>query len=87
MRERVLIYTPRGPEWTMLLRIIAFIAAAIPLFLFVRAVFFRKTTRINEGFKEFKKQANLAVTIFLVLIGCLVAVAFGKLAWAWWTSV
>jgi hypothetical protein len=53
----------------------------------VRAVFFRKTTRINEGFKEFKKQANLAVTIFLVLIGCLVAVAFGKLAWAWWTSL
>ncbi len=40
-------------------------AAAILIFLFVRSVFFRRTTRINEGVKEFKKQANLAVSIFL----------------------
>ena len=33
----------------MLLKIIAFIAAAIPLFLFVRSVFFRRSTRMNEA--------------------------------------
>jgi hypothetical protein len=71
----------------MLLKIIALIAAAIPLFLFMRAVFFRRTTRLNEGLKEFKKQTNLAVTIFLVLIGCVVAAGAAKLAWAWWTSL
>jgi hypothetical protein len=69
----------------MLLKIIAFIAAAIPLFLFIRSVFFRRTTRMSDGLREFKKKANLAVTIFLVLIGCLVAFAAAKLAWSWWT--
>jgi hypothetical protein len=59
----------------MLLKVIAFIATAIPIFLFVRSFFFRRTTRINEGLKEFKKQTDLAILIFLFLIGCVVAVA------------
>jgi hypothetical protein len=63
----------------------AFVAAAIPIFLFVRSVFFRRTTPINDGLKRFKKQADLAVSIFLLLIGCVVVVAVGKLAWTWWT--
>ena len=71
----------------MIFKIIAFVAATIPIFLFVRSIFFRRTTRINDGFKEFKKQANLAVSIFLFLIGCVVIVALGKLAWTWWTSL
>ena len=69
----------------MIFKIIAFLAAAIPIFLFVRSIFFRRTTRINEGLKEFKKQANLAVSIFLFLIGCVVVFAVGKLVWKWWT--
>jgi hypothetical protein len=69
----------------MTFKIIAFLAAAIPLFLFVRSIFFRRTTRPNESFKEFKKQANLAFSIFLFLIGCVVVFAAGKLAWTWWT--
>jgi phosphate/sulfate permease len=71
----------------MLFKIIAFIAAAIPIFLFVRAIFFKRTTRFDESIKEFKKQGNLAVTIFLVLIGCVVAFAAGKLIWTWWASL
>jgi hypothetical protein len=71
----------------MIFKIIAFLAAAIPVFLFVRSVFFRRTTRVNEGVKEFKKQANLAVSIFLFLIGCVVAVAAGKLIWTWWSPL
>ena len=70
----------------MILKIIAFVVAAIPIFLFVRSVFFRRTTRINDGLKEFKKQANLAVSIFLILIACVVAFAAGKLIWTWWSS-
>jgi glucan phosphoethanolaminetransferase (alkaline phosphatase superfamily) len=65
----------------MIFKIIAFLAAAIPIFLFVRSIFFRRTTRINEGLSEFKKQANLAVSIFLFLIVCVVVFAAGKLAW------
>ena len=71
----------------MLFKIIAFVAAAIPIFLFIRAVFFRRTTRINDGFKEFKKQTNLAVSIFLFLVGCIVVAALGKLVWTWWTML
>ena len=69
----------------MIFKIIAFVAAAIPLFLFIRAIIGRRPTRINEGLKEFKKQANLAVSIFLFLIGCVVVFAVGKLVWTWWT--
>jgi hypothetical protein len=67
----------------MLFKIIAFVAAAIPIILFLRAIFFRRPTRISEGFKEFKKQSNLAVTIFLILIGVVVAFTLVKLAWTW----
>ena len=42
----------------MIFKIIAFIAAAIPIVLFIRAIFFKRSTRINESVKEFKKQAN-----------------------------
>jgi hypothetical protein len=69
----------------MILKIIAFLAAAIPIFLAIRSIFFRRT-RVSDGLKEFKKQANLAVSIFLVLIGCLVVLTLGKLAWTWLAS-
>jgi hypothetical protein len=71
----------------MIFKIIALLAAAIPIFLFVRSIFFPRTTRINEGLREFKKQANLAVSIFLFLIVCVVVFAAGKLAWTWWSSL
>jgi len=67
----------------MMFKIVAFVAAAIPIFLFVRSIFFRRPTRLNVGFKEFMKQSDLAVSIFLFLIGCVVIFAAGKLVWAW----
>jgi hypothetical protein len=71
----------------MIFKIMAFLAAAIPIFLLVRSIFFRPTGRINESLKEFKKQTNLAVSIFLFLAGCVVAIAAGKLIWTWWTAL
>jgi len=68
----------------MIFKIIALIAVAIPIFLFVRSVLLQRTTRVNEGLREFKKQANLAVSIFLFLIVCVVVFAAGRLAWTWW---
>jgi hypothetical protein len=70
----------------MIFKIIAFLVAAVPVVLFVRTMFFKRPTRMSARFDEFKKQANLAVTFFLVLIGCVVAIGIGKLAWTWWTS-
>jgi hypothetical protein len=63
----------------MIFKILAFVAAAIPIFLFVRSIFFRRPTRLNEGFKEFKKQSDVAVSIFLFLIACVVIFAVGRL--------
>ena len=71
----------------MLLKTIAFIAAAIPIILFVRAVFFRRTTRLGEDVKEFKKQFDLAIWVFLGLVGFVFAIAIGKLIWTWWVAV
>ena len=71
----------------MIFKIIALIAVAIPIFLFVRSVLLQRTTRVNEGLREFKKQANLAVSIFLFLIVCVVVFAAGRLAWTWWSSL
>jgi len=71
----------------MIFKIIACLAAARSSLPFARSVFFRRTTRVNEGLKEFKKQANLAASIFLFLIACVVAVAAGKLIWTWWSPL
>jgi len=71
----------------MLLKLIAFVAAAIPAVLFVRAIFFRRPNRFSGVASEFKKQVDFAIWIFLGLIGCIVAVAVGKLAWTWWTAL
>jgi hypothetical protein len=67
----------------MLFKIMAFIAAAIPIILLLRSLFFRRPNRVSESFKEFKKQSNLAVTILLVLIGVVVVFTLVKLAWTW----
>jgi phosphate/sulfate permease len=67
----------------MIFKIIGFVVAAIPIFFFVRSMFFRRPMRMHEGFKEFKKQSDLAVSIFLLVIGCVVIFAVGKLIWAW----
>ncbi len=71
----------------MLLKIIAFIAAAVPVFLFVRAVFFKRTSPLGEGVKEFRKQFDLAIWIFLGVVGFVFAIAIGKLIWTWWVPV
>jgi len=74
-------------EGIMLLKLIAFIAAAVPLILFLRSIFFRRPTRMSGRMKELKKQIDLAVWIFLGLVGCIVAFAVGKLVWTWWAAM
>jgi len=71
----------------MLLKLIALLAAAIPLILFLRKVFFRRPSKFSATLSEFKKQVDLAIYIFLGLIGCVVVFALGKIAWTWWTTL
>ena len=70
----------------MFLKLVALIAAAIPVILFMRAVFGRRQTKLGAMMREAKKQIDLAIWIFLALIGCVMAFALGKIAWTWWTA-
>jgi hypothetical protein len=54
IRVRVSFNKP-GENATMIFKMLAFVAAAIPIFLFVRSMLLRRPTRIHEGYKEFKK--------------------------------
>ncbi len=69
----------------MLLKIIAFLSAAIPIILFLRAMFARRPSRIGAALGEARKQVDLAVTIFLGIIACVAVFALGKIVWTWWT--
>jgi hypothetical protein len=71
----------------MLLKFIAFISVAIPLILFLRRMFAGRRTKLGTALTEFRKQIDMAIYIFLGLIGCLVAFALGKLVWTWWTQM
>jgi uncharacterized sodium:solute symporter family permease YidK len=71
----------------MLLKIIAFAAAVIPLLLFLRAIFVRRPSKLGASMREAKKQIDLAIYIFIGIVGCVVAFAAGKLAWTWWTAL
>jgi hypothetical protein len=70
----------------MLLKLIALAAAAIPAILFLRAMLGRRPTKLGGAMREAKKQIDLAITIFIGIVGVIVAFAAGKLAWAWWTA-
>jgi len=69
-----------------MLKFIAFISAAIPLVLFLRAMIGARPTRFGAAWREAKKQIDLGITIFLVIIGCVFVFVLGKLVWAWWAS-
>ena len=71
----------------MILKLIALISAAIPLILFLRAVFGKRPSKLGAAMREAKKQIDLAIYIFIGIIGAIVAFAVGKLAWTWWTAM
>jgi hypothetical protein len=71
----------------MILKLIALISAAIPLILFLRAVLGKRPSKLGAAMREAKKQIDLAIYIFIGIIGAIVVFAAGKLAWTWWTAM
>ena len=71
----------------MFLKIIALLAAAIPAFLFLRAMFGARPSKLGTAWREAKKQIDLGITIFIGIVGAIVVFALARLAWAWWTAV
>lgn len=71
----------------MFLKLLALAAAIIPAYLFVRRMFGARVRQPSAAWREAKQQIDLAIYIFLGLVGCVVAIALGKLAWTWWAAV
>ncbi len=71
----------------MLLKIIALLSALIPLILFARRMIGSRPTKLGGAMREAKKQIDLAITIFIGIIGCVIAFAAAKFAWGWWTAM
>jgi hypothetical protein len=69
-----------------MLKLIALLSAAIPLILFVRAMLGRRPSKLGTAWREAKKQVDVGITIFLCIIGAIVAIAVARLAWVWWTA-
>ena len=69
----------------MLLKLIALLSAVIPLILFLRKMFGARPTKMGAAWREAKKQIDLAITIFICIVGAILVIALGKLAWGWWT--
>ena len=71
----------------MFLKLLALAAAAIPVILFLRAMLGSRPTRLSGALREAKKQIDLAIYIFLGIIGCIIAFAAAKFAWGWWAAM
>jgi hypothetical protein len=67
-----------------MLKLILVLAAAVPIFLFVRAVFFKRSTAMQQAFADFKKQIDYLSWLLLIFVGCGIAYSLGKLIYSFW---
>ncbi|HLK81922.1 MAG TPA: hypothetical protein VKT99_10565 [Xanthobacteraceae bacterium] len=61
-----------------MLKLIGIIVAAMPVIVFLRAIFMGSRKR-SQALSNFKKQVDYAVWAILVMIGCGVVLSLGKL--------
>jgi hypothetical protein len=65
-------------------KLIAILVAAIPLVLFLRAVFFRHSKAMQRAFADVNKQIDYLSWAILFFVGCGIAYSVGKLIWSFW---
>jgi hypothetical protein len=63
---------------TPMLKFIGIIVAILPVVLFLRAIFFSRTSKRSQAVSEFRKQLDFAVSAILFFIGCAVVYALAK---------
>jgi len=68
-----------------MIKLITLLAASIPILLFVKNVFFRRSKVIRQASAEFRKQVDYLVWGILFLIGCGLVYSVGKLAYSLWS--
>jgi hypothetical protein len=72
-------YSPRT-----MLKLITILAALIPVILFLKNVFFRRSKVMQHASAEFRKQVDYLVWGILFLIGCGIVYSIGRLIYSFW---
>ena len=62
-------------------KLIGLIRAAVPIVLFLRAVFIGQSKKRAQAVSDFKKQMNYLIWVMLFVIGCGVVYSIGKLVY------
>jgi hypothetical protein len=75
---------PAAEDGIAMFKLIAFLAAAIPVILLVRAVFFKRSTAMQRAFADFRRQVDLLASAILVCVACVVLYSIGKLIYSFW---
>ena len=66
-------------------KLIGIILAAVPIVLFLRAVFIGQSKKRAQAVSDFKKQMNYLIWVMLFVIGCGVVYSIGKLLYQFLT--
>ncbi len=66
-----------------MLKLILSLAAAIPIFPFLRATVFRRSTAIRLAFADLKRQVTLS-WLLLFFVGCAIVYSLGTLITSFW---
>jgi hypothetical protein len=67
-----------------MLKLITILAALIPVILFLKNVFFRRSKVMQQASAEFRKQVDYLVWGILFLIGCGIVYSAGRLIYSIW---
>jgi hypothetical protein len=65
-------------------KLITILAAAIPIILFLRAIFFGRSKAMKPAISDFRKQIDYLVWMILFVIGCGIVYSVGKLIYSLW---
>jgi len=65
-------------------KLITILAAAIPIILFLRAIFFGRSKALKLAISDFRKQIDYLVWTILFAIGCGIVYLVGKLIYSPW---
>jgi len=67
-----------------MLKLITILVALIPLILFVKNLFFKKSKVLQKASAEFRKQIDYMVWGILILVGCGIVYSVGRLIYSIW---
>lgn len=72
-----------GQQRLAMFKLIGIIIAAMPVVLFLRAIFKGRSTKPSKAWSDLKKQIDYVVWAILFMIGCGVVYAIAKLVLTW----